>query len=109
MRFHCCDLRRLEILRLNGSANAIDFLEVLDKAAPPGVPRQQTLFVRLLRTGFTLTPDNLRITGGERIRTVGIVWCAAADALPPQAEPGLVDTVDDLPRTLVIRARKEGT
>ena len=40
MRFHCCDLRRLEILRLNGSANAIDFLEVLDKAAPPGVPRQ---------------------------------------------------------------------
>ena len=42
--------------------------------------------------GFTLTPDNLRITGGERIRTIGIVWCAPADALPPQAEAGLVDT-----------------
>lgn len=108
MRFHCCDLRRLEVLKLSGSANAIDFLEVLDLAAPPGVPRQQTLFVRLLRTGFALTPDNLRITGGERIPTIGIVWCAAADALPPEAEPGLVDTVDDLARTLVIRTDSSG-
>ena len=36
MRFHCCDLRRLEVLRRSGSANAIEFLEVLDKAAPAG-------------------------------------------------------------------------
>ena len=64
--------------------------------------------MRLLRPGFTLTPDNLRITGGERIRTIGIVWCAPADALPPQAEPGLVDTVDDLARTLVVRTDSAG-
>src|SRR3954453_16339704 len=102
MKFHCCDLLRLEVLRRSGSANAIDFVEVLDKASPIGAPRQQTLLVRLLRTGFALTPDNLRITGGERIRSVGIVWCAPANALPPQSEPGLVDTVDDLARTLVI-------
>jgi hypothetical protein len=108
MRFHCCDLRRLDVLRRSGSANAIDFLEVLDKEAPPGAPRQQTLFVRLLRPGFALTPDNLRITGGERIPTVGIVWCAAADALPPQAEPGLVATVDDPARTLVVRTDSAG-
>jgi hypothetical protein len=108
MRFHCCDRRRLEVLKLSGSANAIEFLEVLDRAAPAGVPRQQTLFVRLLHPGFTLTPDNLRISGGERIRTVGIVWCAPANALPPQAEAGLVDTVDDLPRTLVVRTDTSG-
>ena len=108
MRFHCCDLRRLEVLRQAGSANAIDFIEVLDKAAPAGAPRQQTLFVRLLRPGFVLTADNLRITGGARIPTVGIVWSAAANALPPEAEAHLVDTVDDLPRTLVVRTDSAG-
>ncbi|WP_422003427.1 putative baseplate assembly protein [Reyranella sp.] len=108
MIFHCCDPRRLEVLRRSGSANAIDFLEVLDRASPPAAPRQQTLFVRLLRPGFALTPDNLRITGGERIARVNILWCAAADALPPQAEPGLVDTVDDPARTLVVRTDSSG-
>ena len=108
MKFHCCDLRRLEVLKRSGSANAIEFLEVLDLASPPGAPRQQTLFVRLLRTGFALIPDNLRITGSERIPKVGIVWCAAADALPPEAEAGLVDTVDDLPHTLVVRTDSSG-
>jgi len=106
--YHCCDLRRLNVLRASGSANAIEFVEVLDRAAPFGVPRQRTLFVRLLHAGFALTPKNLRIDGGERIRTVGVEWCAAANALPPQAEPGLVDTVDDLPRTLVVRTDGSG-
>lgn len=107
-KFHCCDQRRLEVIKLGGTANGIEFLEVLDKASPPGAPRQQTLLVRLLPTGFTLTPDNLKIEGGERIRTVGIVWCAPGNALPAQAEPGLVDTVDDKPRTLVIRTDSSG-
>ncbi|WP_395715192.1 GPW/gp25 family protein [Reyranella sp.] len=108
VKFHCCDLRRLDVLRLSGTANAIDFLEVLDKGGPPAAPRQQTLFVRLLRPGFALTPDNIRITGGERITRIGIVWCAPANALPPQAEPGLVATVDDLARTLVVRTDSSG-
>jgi hypothetical protein len=108
MKYHCCDLRRLEVLKRSGSANAIEFLEVLDLASPPGAPRQQTLFIRLLRPGFTLTPDNLRISGGQRIRNVGIAWCAPANALPPQAEPGLVATVDDQARTLVVRTDSAG-
>lgn len=107
-RFHCCEPRRLEVIQRSGTANGIAFVEVLDRAAPPGVPRQRTLFVRLLRSGFTLTPDQLRIDGGERIRSVGVVWCAPADALPASAEPGLVDTVDDLPHTLVVRTDGSG-
>jgi hypothetical protein len=108
MIFTCCDERRLDVLRRSGTKNAIEFLEVLDRAAPPGVPRQQTLFVRLLRAGFTLGPDNLRITGGERIPTVGVVWAAPGNALPPQAEPGLVDGLDALDRTLVVRTDSSG-
>ena len=108
MIFSCCDERRLEVLRRSGSKNAIEFVEVLDRSAPPGVPLQQTLFVRLLHAGFTLTPGNLRIRGGERIPTVGIAWTSAAAALPPQAEPGLVDDVDELDRTLVIRTTSSG-
>ena len=107
-RFHCCDPRRLEVIKTSGSANAIEFIEVLDLDTPPLAPRQQTLFVKLLRTGFALTPDNLRITGGERIRKIGIVWCAPANALPAQAEAGLVDTVEDLARTLVVRTNSSG-
>ena len=108
MRYSCCDPRRLEVIRRSGTANGIDFLDVLDKASPPGAPRQRTLFVRLLRPGFTLGPDQLRIDGGERIPRVGIVWAAVADALPAAAEGGLVDTVDDLARTLVIRTDGAG-
>ncbi|MBR0846471.1 putative baseplate assembly protein [Bradyrhizobium diazoefficiens] len=108
MKQHCCDPRRLEVLKAKGSANAIEFIEVLDLASPPGAPRQETLLVRLLHPGFALSPDNLRITGGERIATVGVVWCAPADALPAAAEPGLVDTVDDLARTLVVRTDSSG-
>ncbi|HYI49226.1 MAG TPA: putative baseplate assembly protein [Allosphingosinicella sp.] len=109
MRFHCCDLRRLEVIRKAGSANGIEFLEVLDLAAPTAAPRQQTLFVRLLAVPpVPLTPDNLRITGGERIRDVGIVWCAMADQLPPSAEPGLAAGVDLPALTLVIRTDSSG-
>jgi hypothetical protein len=108
VRFACCNLRRLEVLALAGTANAIEFLEVLDKEAAPTAPRQQTLFVRLLHPGFTLQRENLRIQGGERIRNVGIVWASAADDLPAEAEPGLVDGLDELPRTLVIRTDSRG-
>jgi hypothetical protein len=115
-RFQCCEQKRLEAIKLNGpdTVNGIDFLEVLDKESPPGAPRQQTLMVRLLRpnleidpTKYFLTPDNLRITGGERI-PVKVVWCAAANALPPQAEPGLDKKTDDKARTLAIRTDSSG-
>ena len=61
MKFFCCDLRRLEMLKLAGSANAIEFLEVRDHLEPDPALRQRTLFVRLLRPGFVLSPDNVLI------------------------------------------------
>lgn len=107
--FHCCEPRRLDVLRERApGVNAIEFVEVLDRAAPPGVPRQRTLFVRLLRAGFALGRDHVRITGGERIRRIGIVWAAPAIALPPEAEPGLASGLVAPERTLVVRTDGEG-
>jgi len=108
VRYHCCDKRRLEVLRLNGTANAIEFLEVHDHAEPDLALRQRTLFVRLLRPGFTLGPGNILIDGGERIRVVAVEWAAAADDLPPGTPASLVDGIDDLARTLVVRTRYYG-
>ena len=108
MKVHCCDPRRLEVLKLAGSANAIEFIEVRDHLEPDPLLRQRTLFVRLLRPGFALTPDNVRIDGGERIPVVAVLWVAAADNLPAGTDPLLVDGVDDLPRTLVVRTASSG-
>jgi len=108
MRQICCDVRRLEVLRQFGSANAIEFLEVRDLLEPIEDLRQRTLFVRLLRPGFALAADNIRIDGGARVATVPVEWAAAADALPPGTDPELVDGIDDLARTLVVRTALAG-
>ena len=60
MRYFCCDRARLDVIKLAGTANGIEFLEVRDHLEPIRALRQRTLFVRLLRPGFTLTPDNVR-------------------------------------------------
>ena len=103
MKYHCCELQRLEVIKLSGTDNAIEFLEVRDHLEPDPLLRQRTLFVRLLRPGFMLTPDNIRIDGGERIPVVEVEFVAPADNLPAGTDPALVDAIDDLPRTLVVR------
>jgi len=114
---HCCDLKRLEVLRALGSVNAIEFLEVRDRAESVLALRQRTLYVRLLRRdaaivdgggNLILGVDNLRIDGGERIRDIAIEWVALADALPLGEPPSLVDGVGALDRTLVVRTSVAG-
>ncbi len=108
MTFVCCDERRLDAVKLLGSANGIEYLEVRDHLEPDATLRQRTLFVRLLRTGFTLTRDNVRVDGGACVAVVPIEWVAPADALPAGVDPALVDEVDDPPRTLVVRTAVSG-
>lgn len=108
MRQFCCDTRRLEVVKALGSLNGIEFIEVRDHLEPVAALRQRTLFVRLLRPGLTLTADNLLIDGGDRVPQVGVAWVAAADALPVGTPASLVDGLDDLARTLVVRTRSTG-
>jgi Baseplate J-like protein len=91
MIYFCCDERRRKKLldenerrRALGEAtlNGIDYLEVLDREAPPGIPRQRTLLVRAFEPLPAFTRDNVSIDGGERVEPVGIEWAYRADALP---------------------------
>ena len=115
MIYECCDPRRLRAVAQAGALNGIAWLEVSDDGAPSEELRQRTLFVRLLLPppggAAALTPDNVRITGGERIPTVGVEWVAPADALPalPAAEAAaLLDGLDDPATTLVVRTADRG-
>jgi Baseplate J-like protein len=103
MKFFCCEPRRLDVIKISGTANGIEFLEVRDHLEPVQELRQRTLFVRLLRPGFTLSPDNVLIDGGERLAVVPVEWVAPANNLPTGTDPALVDGIDDLARTLVVR------
>lgn len=79
MIYCCCDRLRREAIE--GTAlNGIDFIEVLDRDAPTPAERQRTIFVHFVNAPApALTPDNVRITGGERVRDIRVTT-AAVDA-----------------------------
>jgi hypothetical protein len=86
--FSCCEENRKAAVLVNPTLNGIDYLEVLDHAAPPGSPRQQTLFVHCLKPApSSLTPSNVLIVGGESITGITALWIAPATEPPPEAEP----------------------
>lgn len=112
MIYTCCEENRRARVAAHPTLNGIDYLEVLDLDAPPGSPRQRTLLVRLLKPVPTgLSPDNLRITGGERIRGAGILWVGIASTPPPVAIPAeqtLFSALPEADHVLVVRTDTDG-
>ena len=109
MKYYCCDQRRREVVKLNGTLNGLEYLEVHDSGISGDSTRQLTLFVKFLRTvPATLGKDNFRIEGGERIKSVDIEWVAIANALPASEPPGLVDGLVPLDKFMVIRTKIYG-
>lgn len=108
MKYYCCDQRRLEVVKLHGTLNGLEYLEVDDSGVAGDPMRQRTLIVKFLRPVPALSTDNLRISGGERIKTVEIEWIAIADALPAGEPPGLVDGLTPLDEFLIIRTQFYG-
>ncbi len=112
MIYACCtDVRRAAVLN-NPALNGIDYLEVLDHAAPAGSPRQQTLFVHCLKPApLGLTPANVLITGGESITGITASWIAPAAEPPPRALPdedAYFATLTNPANVLVIRTSAAG-
>ena len=115
MIYHCCDPRRRELVLAHLTLNGIDFVEVLDREAPPATPRQRTLLLRFLKDAPMLAVDQVAVTGGERITGVGIEWVTRADApdltVIDPIEAGLPGSLTALPepaRVLAIRTDSAG-
>lgn len=112
MIYFCCDKLRRNAVRAS-PLSGIDFLEVLDRDAPPGSPRQQTLLVRLLKpVPAAFGRENVRLDGGERIRPVRVAWAFAAPAIPADlltaAETAFFSGLPDANRVLVVRTDVAG-
>jgi hypothetical protein len=112
-QYFCKNEQRRLRVRDHATLNGIDFLEVLDRDAPEGSPRQQTLLVRCLKPvppGFTA--ENLRIEGGVRIKPVKVVWGAVANAIPPAlvnaAEKAFFLALPEPDHVLVVRTDSGG-
>lgn len=112
MIYFCCDERRREAVRAHVTLNGIDYLEVLDREAPVGSPRQRTLLVRLLKPLPMPTSDQVVIEGGERIRPVSIEWVAPADAVPEallsEGELEFFPRLHNADHVLVVRTDSSG-
>lgn len=123
----CCDPQRLEQLRAYnqhhappGQLNAITSLEVVDgDYLGMGLPgrlahglRQRTLLVRCLLPVASLTAEQVRLVGGERITPITALWAAPADDLShSQAltqERTWLAAFPDPERLLVVRTDQAG-
>jgi hypothetical protein len=116
MKYFCCDdTRRRAAIQAHATLNGIDFLEVDDDPNDPFLDRQRHLFVHFipkddqaakdnLRNALqSLTRENIRIDGGERIRDIEVVSVATASSgSPPLSPPAFEDNV------LVVEVSKPG-
>jgi hypothetical protein len=124
--YSCCNDNRKSAVLGNPALNGIDYLEVLDSGAPPGVPRQQTLLIHCLNPlafsmTFNLSPKgpssgtvNVLIEGGESITNIAVDWvieAAEIDATQPADVLALLPVVNaltDKANVLVVRTHEAG-
>ena len=110
----CPSDTRRALVRLDGTLNGIDFLEVIDSPSVP--PRQQTLLVHCFLGVTGLSAANVRIDGGVRVQGVGVLWALPASVVltgqpTAQEEAALHSTLtalDDATTVLVVRTDRAG-
>ncbi|RMH81600.1 MAG: putative baseplate assembly protein [Calditrichaeota bacterium] len=112
LQYFCHNKHRRVAVAAHPTLNGIDYLEVLDRQAPEGSPRQQTLLVRCLKEVPGLTATNVRIEGGVRVSPVRVTWAFRADAIPADrltpAEQAYFAGLPQPERLLVVRTDAPG-
>ena len=93
MTYSCCDELRRQPVRDHPTLNGINFLEVIDRAAPTEAERQRKLEVHFVKPLATPTPKavNIRIDGGERVTPIRVLGVSvgtgtSADVLTVEVE-----------------------
>ena len=102
----------------HAAVNGIDYLEVLDAAAPAGSPPQRTLLLRCFKSVIGLSGDNVEIEGGPRNPKVDVLWALPASeattAAPAPGEPitpeeeTYFQSLSDPENVLVVRTDSAG-
>lgn len=93
IQYRCKNEKRRQILSEviqahSTDLNGIDYLEVLDQDAPDETTRQYTLLVHMLGPApLNLSAGDVEITGGVRVKSIGVKWVMRAD----KATQDLVD------------------
>lgn len=112
MKYYCCDVFRRNAVDAHLTLNGIDYLEVLDRDLPELHEfRQRTLFLHFLKPIAGLNRDNLRLSGGDRVRNVAIEWAEVGVPTPPDLtveEAALLTALPHPDRVLVIRTDSTG-
>ncbi|MCU7820357.1 putative baseplate assembly protein [Kitasatospora sp. DSM 101779] len=109
-RYPCAEPHRLLALQQAGPLshlNGIEYVEVLDTAAPTRELRQRILHVRLVGpVPAGLDRHNVLVEGGERIPAVTVEWAAPGNS--PDVPPELLAGIDEPDRVLVVRTVQRG-
>lgn len=116
MIYTCCHPKRAARVRDHATLNGIEYLEVLDKDAPPGSPRQRTLLVRCYKAVPEFQGTHVRIEGGTRIRPVLVDWAFPANSVATQdvltadeaALVAFIAGLEDPAQVLVVRTEAYG-
>jgi Baseplate J-like protein len=112
MIYRCCDETRRRRVRDEAGLNGIDYIEVLDREAPAGSPRQRTLLLRFVKAAPALTLDNFELSGGERITGIELVWATPANAPDPTlvtpAEAAFLAALPDPDEVIALRTSARG-
>jgi hypothetical protein len=121
-QYRCHNQQRARLVRDHSTLNGIDYLEVLDQEAPPGSPRQRTLFVHCFKDLPALRRENVHLEGGVRVRPVEVEWAfpasefstkpedagKAPNNLVTSAEREFFAGLEDKARVLVVRTSSTG-
>jgi baseplate J-like protein len=111
LQLFCTDEGRKAKVRAHPSINGIEYLEVLDDEAPPGVTQQRTLLLHCLKPVTGLMRENVRIEGGVRVTGINVLWAFPANNLPADEVAELapvVSRLDDPASVLVVRTDASG-